>query len=137
MAMTVGSGKVIVSEMNVTPMIDVLLVLIIVFMIINTASTSTGLDALAPKPPVKMAQVVPQTVVIQLAGAQGGSTTLKINQEPVSWEGLRARLIEVYKTRAERVLFVKAESDVEFEEVARVIDTAHGAFADMKVGLMR
>jgi biopolymer transport protein TolR len=136
MAMTMGSGKSIVSDMNVTPMIDVLLVLIIVFMVINTASVSTGLEALAPKPPVNSDAPQPRTVVIQLAEAQGGRPTLKINQEPVTWEGLRARLIDVYKTRAERVLFVKADSDVEFDEVARVIDTAHGAFGDMRVGLL-
>src|SRR6185437_9844586 len=117
MAMTMGSGKSIVSDMNVTPMIDVLLVLIIVFMVINTASVSTGLEALAPKPPVNSDAPQPRTVVIQLAEAQGGRPTLKINQEPVTWDGLRARLIDVYKTRAERVLFVKADSDVEFDEV--------------------
>ena len=137
MALTSGSGKTIVSDMNVTPMIAVLLVLIFVFMIINTATVETGLEALAPKPPNVKTAVQPRTVVVQLLATAAGRPDLRINGEAVSWEGLRARLVEIYMTRAERVIFVKADRDVEFQDVANVIDTAHGAFGDMRVGLMR
>lgn len=137
MAMNLGSGKGIVSELNVTPMIDILLVLIIVFMVIQTATKSTGLDALVPHPPEKTSAIPPErTVVVQLFQSGGTRPLVRINQEPVEWAALRSRLIEIYKTRAERVLFVKADRNIDFEEVADVIDTAHGAFQDMKIGLI-
>lgn len=137
MAMNLGGQKGIVAEMNVTPMIDVLLVLIIVFMIINTATTATGLNALLPQKPTKASDISPiSTVVIQLIQNNGDKPLLRINQEPVTWEALRSRLIEIYTIRAERVLFVKADRSLEFEQVAAVIDTAHGAFHDMRIGLM-
>jgi biopolymer transport protein TolR len=139
MAMGPTANRGIVSDMNVTPMIDVLLVLIIVFMVINTAMTATGLDALIPKPP-DQSVAIPQperTVVVQVTDVGADRPLLKVNGEAVSWEGLRARLIDIYKLRAERVLFVKADGDIEFENIARVIDVAHGAYEDMKIGLLR
>ena len=137
MAMNLGSQKGIVADMNVTPMIDVLLVLIIVFMIINTATTTTGLDAVIPQNPANTTDIPPiSTVVVQLIENRGERPLLRINQEPVTWEGLRARLVDIYKIRAERVLFVKADRSLDFEQVAAVIDTAHGAFRDMRVGLI-
>lgn len=137
MAMDMGGKKGLVGEMNVTPMIDILLVLIIVFMIIHTSSSSSGLDALAPHPPDKPGEIPPdQTVIVQVLEAGSGRPHLLINREPVEWDGLRARLVEIYKTRAERVMFVKADRDIDFEEVANVIDTAHGAFQEMKIGLI-
>ena len=136
MTMTLGSSKGIVADMNVTPMIDVLLVLIIVFMIVNSATTTTGLDALAPHPADKPGEVA-RTVVVQLLdNGSGNFPMVKINQEPVEWNALRARLVEIYKTRAERVMFIKADRNLDFEQVATVIDTAHGAFQDMKIGLI-
>jgi biopolymer transport protein TolR len=137
MAMDMGGKKGLVGEMNVTPMIDILLVLIIVFMIIHTSSSSSGLDALAPHPPEKLGEIPPdRTVIVQVLEAGSGRPHLLINREPVEWDGLRARLVEIYKTRAERVMFVKADRDIDFEEVANVIDTAHGAFQEMKIGLI-
>ncbi len=138
MAMNMGSSKGVMAEMNVTPMIDVLLVLIIVFMVIKTATNTRGLEALAPHPPEKSGEIQPErTVVVQIHKQHGTERpTLTINTEPVTWERLRARLIEIYKIRAERVLFITADKSVDFEEVASIIDTAHGAFADMKVGLI-
>ena len=138
MAMAPVTNRGIVSDMNVTPMIDVLLVLIIVFMVINTATRPTGLDALIPKPPEHgVERPEPHTVVVQLVDVGTEVPSLKINGESASWNTLRARLIDIYKTRAERVLFVKADSQIDFENVARVIEVAHGAFADMRIGLLR
>jgi biopolymer transport protein ExbD len=137
MAMDLGGRKGIVAEMNVTPMIDILLVLIIVFMIINTATTATGLEALIPQNPTKTTDAPsPRTVIVQLLENHGEQALLRINQEPVTWEALRGRLIDIYKIRAERVLFVKADRSLEFEQVAAVIDTAHGAFRDIRIGLI-
>lgn len=137
MAMTMGGPKGIMSDMNITPMIDVLLVLIIVFMIIQTATKSTGLDALVPHEPEKTDHSTqPRTVVVQLFYNGVDRPTLKINQESADWETLRGRLIQIYATRAERVLFVKADHDVPFQEVANVIDIAHGEFRDIKIGLI-
>jgi biopolymer transport protein TolR len=137
MAMNIGgSGGGPVSDMNVTPMIDVLLVLIIVFMIINAASKSTGEEALVPQPPTHEAVPPPtRTIVVQVVKS-GDKAALTINQEPVAWESLRERLFAIYKTRAERIMFVKADEELPFEDVAAVIDIAHLDFSDMKVGLL-
>ncbi len=137
MAMNLGgTGGGPVSDMNVTPMIDVLLVLIIVFMIVNAASKTAGEEALVPQPPLQEAVPPPnRTVVVQMAKL-GDSTMVTINQEPVARELLRERLFAIYKTRAERVLFLKADKDLPFQDVAEVIDIAHLDFPDMKVGLL-
>jgi biopolymer transport protein TolR len=133
MAMTAGGKKGPKSDINMTPMIDVLLVLIIIFMVI-TPLTPHGLEALVPQPPPpnqKPNQADLRTVVIVLD--KDGS--IKINQDPVQEKDLQERLVDIFKTRAERVVFVKGDPDLEFAPVARAIDIAHGAGID-KVGLM-
>ena len=133
--MNLGENKGMVADMNVTPMIDILLVLIIVFMIIQTSANTTGLEALLPHPPEK-AEETTHTIVVQIIDTGIGRPHLMINQEPVEWDALRSRLVDIYKTRAERVMFAKADPNISFEEVANVIDTADGAFQDMKIGLI-
>jgi biopolymer transport protein ExbD len=133
MAMAVGGGKGPKADINMTPMIDVLLVLIIIFMVI-TPLTPHGLEALVPQPPPpnqKPNLSDQRTVVIVLE--KDGS--IKINQDPVQESNLQQRLEDIFKTRAERVVFVKGDPDLEFAPVARAIDIAHGAGID-KVGLM-
>ena len=139
MAMTTGgSGSGPTASMNVTPLIDVLLVLLIIFMVI-TPLTPHGLDALVPQPPKdKQKQQEPndRTIVVQVVqAAPGQRSTLKINQDPTSWDELQNRLTDIFKTRAERVMFVKGDDDVPFSEVAQVIDIAHASGVD-KVGLI-
>ena len=134
MAMNVGgSGDGPKADINMTPMIDVLLVLIIIFMVI-TPLTPKGLEALVPQPPPpnqKQQEDNQRTVVIVI----NKDKSLMINQEPTDEAKLGSRLEEIFKTRAERVVFVKGDGDLEFGLVARAIDIAHGAGID-KVGLM-
>jgi len=138
MAMTMGGpngGPT--ADMNVTPLIDVLLVLLIIFMVI-TPLTPKGLDALVPQPPKDQKQQVQntdRTVVVQVLKSGGNQPGLKINQEDVSWDKLQSRLEEIYKTRAEKVMFVKGDTDLPFADIAQVIDIAHAAGVD-KVGLI-
>jgi biopolymer transport protein TolR len=135
MAMHTGGKAGPSASMNVTPLIDVLLVLIIIFMVLPTPKL-TGEEALIPHPPDKPQPEAPvHTLVVQLLASTGSRPELKINGESVSWLGLRPRLQEILKTRAERVLFVRADSDLDYEYVAQIIGIARSAGAD-HVGLM-
>jgi biopolymer transport protein TolR len=137
MAFSAGGGPSS-AEMNVTPLIDVLLVLIIIFMIVVTQQKRSGLNAQIPQPEQKAAKdvFVDRTIVIQVVnGAKDELPTLKINQENVSWENLESRLHDIFKTRAERIAFVRGEDDVDFQYVADAIDLARHAGVE-KVGLL-
>jgi biopolymer transport protein TolR len=135
MAMAVGgSKKGVMVDMNVTPMIDVLLVLIIIFMMI-TPLTPLGLDALVPQPnPNKNEvnqEVLNRTIVVSIDATR----QVKINQDPVDIRVLGSRLEDIFKTRNDRIMFVKGDDSLPFSEVANIIDIAKGAGVD-KIGLI-
>ena len=139
MGMSLGASGGQNADINVTPLIDVLLVLLIIFMVI-TPLTPKGLEALVPQPPPpNQKQPPPQadrTIVVQLIDRGPGQTPcLKINQEDATWDDLQGRLTDIFKTRAEKVMFVKGDNNVPFADVATVIDVAHAAGVD-KVGLI-
>jgi len=138
MGMKVGIGKGAMSEPNIVPFIDILLVLIIIFMVI-TPLIPKGLDALVPQPPPPGTQtqedVLQRTIVIQVLRGGPTGVSVKINQDEVTWDTLGFRLSEIFKTRAEKIAFVKGDDKLEFAEVARAIDIAKAAGVE-KIGLM-
>jgi biopolymer transport protein TolR len=134
MGMSVGDNKGSISEPNIVPLIDVLLVLIIIFMVI-TPRTPTGLSTIVPQPtPPNQKDTPPpdsRTIVVQV---QTGGNVL-INQDAVSWDDLGPKLENVFKERADKIAFVKGDDAVEFAQVARAIDIMRGSGID-HVGLI-
>ena len=120
MGMLVGATRSVVSEMNVVPLIDILLVLLVIFMIIP--AYSVGEKALLPEPSMAKDSLPPIDVVVIQVLADG---TLKINQEPVAFVQLGPRIEEIFKQRASHVAFIRGDQPVEFGVVAKVIDVMH------------
>ena len=124
-------------EINVTPLIDVLLTLIIVFMVVVSMDKDTGEQAQLPQPDKQQNAVEKEStaIVVQLAWNKDGTATVKINHDDVAWKDLGARLQEIYIARADKVVFLKGDDDVEFQYVAEAIDLAHHAGVQ-RVGLL-
>jgi len=138
MAMSMAGGGPSGPQINITPLIDVLLTLIIVFMVVVSMDKEEGEKAQIPQPDQKQTQNIapPRTVVIQVVWTKGDQRPmLKLNQEEVRWEDLETRLAVIYLKRAEKVAFVRGDSDVDFQYVADVIDVAHHAGVQ-RVGLL-
>ena len=137
MAMSMGSSGGAMGDINVTPMIDILLVLLIIFMVIVPV-TPKGLDALVPQPPKDpQKQQTPndRTIVVSVVNNPGHAPTYKINETEVNKVDLLARLTDIYANRAERIMFVHGDDDVNFAYVAEVIDIGKAANVD-HIGLM-
>ncbi|TAN24032.1 MAG: biopolymer transporter ExbD [Acidobacteria bacterium] len=133
MSMSVGGSKGGPSkDINITPLIDVMLVLIIIFMVIQPLHPS-GLHALVPQPnKSKQPKTSQRTIVVQVLD----HGLVKINQTPVTWDTLGPELSAIYKTRAEKVLFVKGDNDIPFALIAHVIDITKGVDPSITVGIL-
>lgn len=126
--MTATTDKGLAAEINVTPMIDVLLVLLIIFMVIVPAIPK-GEAALAPRSS-HPTEPSPQAVVLEVEQGNGNAVNLRINQQPVAQRELQSRLAAIYANRAERILFVKGDDRLSFSRIAEVIDIGHAAGID-------
>jgi|SRR5215467_2256258 len=139
MAFSMAGGGPSAPQMNVTPLIDVLLVLLIIFMLVVMQERPHGLQAQIPQPPNSKDRTIPppdRTIVIQVKdGSTPDHPEVKINEDTVAWSDLHKRLIDIFSSRVERVAFVKADDDIEFQKVADVIATAHDAGID-RIGLL-
>jgi biopolymer transport protein TolR len=131
MSFSSQSGK---AEMNVTPLIDVLLVLLIIFMIISP-NDPHGFTTSIPRPKGKTDAPNDAPIVLEIGQTKDGAASLALNQQKLDWKELKDRLVAIYKSRPNGVLFVKGQSDVDFEFVADAIDIAHGANV-RRVGLI-
>ena len=130
-----GTGGA-VSEINVTPLIDVLLVLLIIFMVIVPV-TPKGLDTLIPQPPKNKTNDTPndRTIVVQVLSNGKGEPSYKINQDDFAKAQIEPKLAEIFATRQEKVMFVKGDKDLDFSKIAEVIDFGHQAEVD-NIGLI-
>jgi biopolymer transport protein ExbD len=138
MAFSMAGGGPSGPQINVTPLIDVLLTLIVVFMIVVAMDEDKGEPAQIPQPQTEQTaeQKQSRTIVIQLVWtAKDQPLELKINGAQVNRDELEARLAEIFLKRAEKVAFVRGDDDVDFQDVADVIDVARHAGVQ-RVGLL-
>jgi biopolymer transport protein ExbD len=129
--MSLGSTGGLRANINMTPMIDVLLVLIIIFMVI-TPTTSRGLNALVPQPESGAAAATPSGDIVVTVN---GDSTVNINRETVQLADLPDRLQRLFANHPGHPLFVRGGKRLEFQQVAEVIDIARGVGLD-RIALM-
>jgi len=119
----VGGKRGIVSDMNVVPLIDILLVLLVIFMIV--AHHQKGLQAALPQEQSGPEATPPETIIVQIAS----DGSVHINQSAVQLDQLGARLQQVFALRSDRVAFLQADRSLEFQAVAQVLDLMQTAGA--------
>jgi biopolymer transport protein ExbD len=132
MSMSNSNSGTLNSGINITPMIDVLLVLLIIFMVIVPAMPK-GEAAQVPQPALQSSGS--DAVVLEVLATSNGHAMFRLNQQEIARQDLLARLEAVYANRAQRVLFVKGDDSVSFNQIAEAIDIGHAAGVD-RVGLM-
>ena len=124
MGMAVGTGSGPKSDINITPYIDILLVLLIIFMVI-TPVRQLDLEVKVPQPAPETPNAVPSPDVIVVSMSE--SAQLAINQEPISFTDLGAKLTEIYSARANKNMFISASAKLPYGDVVKIIDVAKGA----------
>jgi biopolymer transport protein TolR len=132
MAFSMAGGGPSRPQINVTPLIDVLLTLIIMFMLVVSLDPEWGEKAQIPQPPDPQHKSSDpensRTIVIELLSSGEAQTPrVKVNQQEVPWEDLAPSLTRIYLTRVQKVAFVRGDAEVDFQYVASVIDIAHQA----------
>ena len=131
MGMSLGGGRGMRADINMTPMIDVLLVLIIIFMVI-VPTKSVGLDAQIPQPADSAPAAPPPHEIVISILADG---SIHLNQEPVEQDQLEARLRGLWAHAGIAPIFIKGDRSLEYRRVADVIDIAHQAGIE-RIGLL-
>jgi biopolymer transport protein ExbD/biopolymer transport protein TolR len=132
-----GGANKAVSDINVTPLIDVLLVLLIIFMVIVPV-TPKGLETVIPQPPKDKSIPTPETVIVVSIQANGkGEPSYLINTDVFAKAQLEPKLQEIFATRQgnDKVMFVKGDASLDYSKVAEVIDMGHQAGVD-NIGLI-
>lgn len=138
MAFSMAGGGARGPQINVTPLIDVLLTLIVVFMVVVAMDKQYEERTQIPEPDQKATTEIPEsrTIVIQVVWtAKNQSPTVRINRDDVRWDELETTLAKIYLKRAEKVAFVRGDADVDFQYVADVIDVAHHVGVE-RIGLL-
>jgi biopolymer transport protein ExbD/biopolymer transport protein TolR len=130
MSMTSGTNKELRANINVTPLIDVLLVLLIIFMVIQPIAVR-GLDTLVPQPPKVPDQIdQPQAIVVEVLGDRDHGVTYKINQISLNKLDIQPRLSQIFATRTDKSIFIQGDSTLDFSSIADIIDYGHRAGID-------
>jgi biopolymer transport protein TolR len=130
MGMTSSGGHGPTADINVTALIDVLLVLLIIFMVIQPVAVR-GLDALIPQPPKSdRPEPNPQTIVVQVLGNSEHGITYKINEASLSKTNIEPKLAAIFATRTNKVMFIKGDANLDFSVVADIINSGHQAGVD-------
>jgi biopolymer transport protein TolR len=125
MSMAVGGSKGPKSDINITPYIDILLVMLIIFMVI-TPVHQMDLKVKVPQPAPKEAEMQPpdpSVIVVSL----DEKLNIKINQDLVAVDSLGTKLLDIYKARANKNMFISANSKLLYGDVVKIIDIAKGA----------
>jgi biopolymer transport protein TolR len=125
--MAFSTGAKNTATMNVTPLIDILLVLLVTFLLI-TPVTPQGEEARIPQDSTQKPANPELAVVLQLSKSAGSDTVqLAINQQKVEWGSLSGRLLQIFKTRGDKTLFLTSDREIDFGYIAEAVDAAHAA----------